>query len=316
MVSLPVVTGHDAWPYIVFTYPTATTANLEPVCRFLSTFFGDPPRTPVYQCNPLDWMRPKDIVIVVYDSLLDPLHILGCIRYRALGHWAGHERYLVDSFCIHPQYRHRGLGRFLLHTLHQYANERGIPYAMFLKEGTPLSWWIPAMYRGRYVVMKQPLSCSLSTAIGGVTDQIQRISTTCAHRLVRQYAIVYPHAFIVQPVSVESQEWVDVTIRSEGAVTRHVLLCVQDTHQLDHDGQRMGIVTACLDSHMDQMPPITAILLHRVQAMGGWNYPRIWMDRDIQSSDGTEEDDGAFHWYTYQWNGPTICPRRCVILHE
>jgi GNAT superfamily N-acetyltransferase len=122
------------------------TKILTEIQKFIKTHFGSPPNTPVLDIPADKLLNEKDIILYVRDKTG---HIAGCIRYHYLGQFIsdkGQEIYCEDCFCIHPKWRKKGVGDYLLTQLHIYVNKNNIPYSMFLKEGAQLSIINPPFY--------------------------------------------------------------------------------------------------------------------------------------------------------------------------
>ena len=124
---LPSPTGLSA---VVMTHTSSISLRTE-ICTYLRTYFGNPPHTPLFLVKEDELLREKDLLFVVRDEQ----QIVGTLRYRFVGQLLTQcmpDIYRVDAFCIHPLWRKRGVGDYLLTQLHCYANEKNIPYAMFV----------------------------------------------------------------------------------------------------------------------------------------------------------------------------------------
>jgi hypothetical protein len=219
--------------------------------------------------------------------------LVGCIRYRYVDHVDGEPIHLVDCFCVHPTWRGRGCAAAMLCTLRDYAPR---DRAIFLKEGAPLplahgiasgSYW----YRAGGG--KEPAA--------GLT----RCPTPLAHRLVAIRQSLAPHALILLDRAAPTQEW--WIYRVGGRIS--VLACVQDTHQRGLHGERMLWFTAWIELDKESEAARDAIA-DTLEGMvwfpdvGGWG-----------GQGGQWQPDGAFHWYTYQWNTTKkIDPRMYVMV--
>jgi GNAT superfamily N-acetyltransferase len=112
-----------------------TSKKIKEVRYFLIKYFGKPPQTPVLDIPEDKLLDERDYILVVRD--IDN-NIVGCIRYHYLGLFVtgnNQEIYCEDCFCIHPKWRKKGVGDYLLTKLHLFVNKKNIPYSMFLKEG-------------------------------------------------------------------------------------------------------------------------------------------------------------------------------------
>ena len=279
------------------------------VCHFLATHFGNPPHTPQFCLSPTtDLLTDDDYLYIVQRHRQADSQMVGSVRYRWIGTEAsqGRRLYAVDAFCVHPEYRRTGVGRALLLRLHRDANQRGIPYAFFLKEGRPLSWWIRPVYTGYYAF------CETATCLRHTyPTSIRSLPTPLAHRLLRIYAAIYPDVFILFPGHTRNQIW-----KQYQKGTHTILVCIQDTYQRK-GVRRMGWVTAWLESS-------TVTDAHRaraaeeVAASVAETYEDLWMNREWVPRSETDSriwhDDGGFQWYAFQWS-VSIGGKSYCLLH-
>jgi hypothetical protein len=196
--------------------------------------------------------------------------------------------HVVDCFCIHPAWRRKGLGDYLLHELHHMMQDR--PHAVFLKEGEPLP--IVPYYASIYVYRQIDSK---------VCPDVTELTCAAAYRIMDIHQQFRPFFMIRRQT--ENQVW---KIYRNGI--HHVLCCIQDTYQTLH-GKRMGWITAWIES-----PGITDVMRRNAsyQLSNSSVYDMIWMDK-IHAGSGWI-DDGPFYWYTYQWK-PSIATQRsyCFI---
>lgn len=271
---LPSPTGHSIKR--VNTMEEATEVR-----QFLRCYFGSPPRTPVLDIPESYLLEPADDLFIVRD---DSKELAGCIRYHVLGHFLPSQKpiSIVDGFCIHPQWRKKGLGDYLLTELHRYQKEK--PFALFLKEGPSLSLF--PHYSGQYVYRR--LSYMPST-------YLHAISAKCARQLITIHLQFQPDLFVICPNHGRNQQWF---LYKMGLTS--VVACVQDTFQRIK-GERMGWVTAWLES-----PSITeddrALASEAIAGACYSSYAYLWMNRLWVGSAKDWKADGGFHWYTYQWS--------------
>jgi hypothetical protein len=269
--------------------PTGSSAthatSLEEINEFLSTHFRLHPD--VHYDIPIDSLRGNVILTVRDTNKTAPL--AGCIRYKSLGICDQKQIHLVDCFCVHTDWRGKGVADYMLHELHTIMKDR--PYAIFIKEGKPLP--IIPFYQGQYVyrvIKKEPI------------HSVQSISIDTAYRIMAHHQVFHPFFQLAQPSS--NQEW---KLWKQGV--HHVLACVQDTYQRLH-GKRMGWITAWIES-----PAITDTMRNDAsyQLSGSVAYDMIWMNR-IHVTDSRWTMDGPFYWYTYQWEPSiTIGTSYCLI---
>lgn len=273
--------------------------------NFLRCHFGTPPTTPVLDIPEDALLGPLDTLFYVANT---EGHILGCVRYHHIGHLVSNPLYLVDCFCIHPQFRKQGLADYLLTTLHRFANQHGIPYALFLKEGPPLPIWSIPLFTGHYVYRRVQRRDHVPS--------VQHLTPEEAHRLVRVFHEINPDALVIQPSSTSNQTWRLYRI----SLHQCILACVQDTYQWwkEADGQqkKMGWITAWLESPMVTVDKRTEAIKAITDSTEG-QFDYVWANRNwIGTATDTEwQEDGAFHWYAYQWTTALNIKRGYCIVH-
>lgn len=268
---------------------------LSPLCNFLFLYFSEQPRL-VHTPDTL--LPPQDHLFVLYHHITQ--HPLAMIRYHFLGHLYSTTTpypviYVVDAFCVHPEWRHKGLGTYLLTELHRYANQLHIPNAFFLKEGPSLPVLPLPLYSGSYVYRslqaQEHISISCNNIITLTTDDVKQ--------WISCYMKIRPTTFLVYNLSCSNVIW-----RAYWSPPYSILACIQDTHQ-QWDHKNMGWFTVWLESPImpDSVRHEASLLLSAsVSSMYSW----IWMDRKWSGRDQIPYspwmEDGGFHWYTYQWN--------------
>lgn len=273
-------------------YASADHQQKQEVCNHLLAYFGNPPHTPSFDI-PVDQLLIDEDYILLVRAPSTSL-IVGCIRYHYVGEYEGTPIHVVDCFCIHPIWRKKGVGDYLLTELHRYSNAKGIPYALFLKEGInlPLSNTIP-IYSGRYIY--RPIT-SYEECPFLYTISLQR-----AHRLIAIYQTFYHDRLIITNTR-PNQEW-RIFEYTENQNIKRIIIGIQDSFQrLTPKGKRMAWVTTWLET-----PEISnEMRLIAANAVAHSLYPAygaIWMDQAWMGDKCAEwEGDGAFHWYAYQWN--------------
>ena len=226
--------------------------------------------------------NPRDTVLTIFDQ--DTL--IGCIRYHFVGECDAKQIHIVDCFCVHPEWRGKGVGDYLLHELHDMMKDK--PYAMFLKEGKPLP--IIPFYAGTYVY--RTISPDES-----VSDRVLDISADLAYRIMEIDHMFHP--FFKIHTRTPNQKW---RIYREGM--NHVLCCIQDTYQT-LKGKKMGWMTAWIESPgmTDTMREMASYQLSNMPY-----FDMIWMNQiHVIHNQSLWKIDGPFYWYTYQW-----MPTRCV----
>jgi len=273
---------------------------------FLRVFFGTPPTSPELDIPEEHLVGPLDVLFYVTDNTNQ---VTGCVRYHYLGQLTSNPMYLVDCFCIHPRYRKQGLADYLLTTLHRFANNHGIPYALFLKEGAPLPIWSIPLYTSSYVYKQ------VKHQIAG--HNLQHLTPEEGHRLLDTFCNIVPNTFVIRPTTTYNQSW-----RLYRA-SRHqmILACVQDSFQWlrEANGQRkkMGWFTAWLESPTMTDDCRAHAITEMADSMEG-QLEYVWANKAwIGSSKVTTEwkEDGAFHWYAYQWNTNLHLKSGYCIVH-
>jgi GNAT superfamily N-acetyltransferase len=241
----------------------------QPLLKFLRTYFGTPPTTPVYQ-PVLD--PSQEIILCVQDQE----EIVASIRYKYAGLFESRPIHIIDCFCVHPRFRGTGLASKLLATLHTHTNDRGLRYSLFLKEGRALPNQEP-LYSSSYVYRRLPKG-----------DLKGALSPRTAAALVAAYRQLYPDTVWLYDVANTNQHWL---LWKQGL--EWILLCIQNAYQT-HQGGSIGWVTAFFASEPVRSEPFEALI---DQAPYDW----IWMDRAWCPSVQRWTNDGPFHWYAYQW---------------
>ena len=270
-------------------------AQRKEVREHLLAHFGEPPHKPTFDIPESELLGPQDHLMIVRDESGE---IAGCIRYHYLGEFVTQEHiYCVDCFCIHPRWRKRGVGDYLLTQLHIFVNENNIPYSIFLKEGPSLSIFSSPHYSGVYVYR----ALTLVTP----SPQIYHISMEQAHRLLAIHRQVRPDTFMILHTDRTRQRWILWKYHTE-----YVVACVQDTYQRK-GARKMGWITAWIES-----PSLT----RREEAskqIADACYPMfddLWMNRLWVGNSKEWIMDGGFHWYLYQWTTSISLGQSYAIL--
>lgn len=256
---------------------------------YIQTYFGNPPHTPVLDIPDHRLIQHNDYILIVRDKTTK---IVGSIRYHYIGDFYGQPIHVVDCFCIHPSWRKKGVGDYLLTVLHRYSNSLHRPCALFLKEGVPL--YNTPFYSSRYMYR--------------MIDQyranpyLKNMTIQQAHCLLKVYQAFYPDRLIITHPHGINQQWKRFEYPYYGH-TQRIIVCIQDSYQrVTFRGVRMAWITAWLET-----PGISMEVKHlAANAIAESMYPdygAIWMDHAwIDEDIPGWKDDGAFHWYTYQWN--------------
>lgn len=283
------------------------TANIDTpkliteICAYLKSYFGEPPKTPVLDIPEGQLLGPNDYIFLVRD---ENNRIVGTLRYKYTGKLLVKDQpniWRVDCFCIHPNWRRKGVGDYLLTELQRYATAHDESYAMFLKEGPSLSITNIPLYSGAYVYRQIKASMILA-------PNVRIISSLQAYYHLEWYNMICPNVMIIRNEHGKNQHW--RYYKNEYAT---IIACFQDTHQRFQDtGERIGWCTAWLESSVvtDEIRKEAAIEL--TNTLPAFDY--IWMDKKWVGK-GTEwKYDGNFNWYAYQWSSNlTLQQSRCIL---
>ena len=254
---------------------------------FLKDYFGNPPKTPVLDIPEDKLYGTKDVILYVEDK-----YIIGCVRYHYIGTFLDKEIYCVDCFCIHPLWRKKGVGDYLLTMLHIYVNKHNIPYSLFLKEGN-LNVLHPPLYSSIYVYRKTEKS----------DNSVIDISIVDAYKLIDIYCECNP-IFVIKNRDNKNQHW---KLYKKGKV----LACIQDTYQR-FEGNKIGWITAwiCLSSTSTSNTNSAKQISDSMY--GTFDY--IWGNKKWTGNSKEWKNDGPFHWYSYQWTSALSFNSYCILM--
>ena len=256
---------------------------------FLKNHFGNPPTTPVFDIPEDILYGERDILFYIRDTI-----IIGCIRYHYMGTFLDKEIYCVDCFCIHPLWRKKGIGDYLLTTLHVYANRNKIPYAMFLKEGYLHIINMP-LYSSIYVYRKIEKS----------NHSVISLTTEDAYKLIDIFC-KFNSIFIIKNKENKNQYW---KLYKKG--NYKVLACIQDTYQR-FKGNKIGCITGWIESPIDSCEEAS---IHISNSMYGI-FDYIWGNKKWIGNSNDWKMDGSFHWYSYQWTTSIPIHKSYCILDQ
>jgi len=297
--ALPSPTGVNA---VLITAQMATTSRLfTEICVYLKNYFGEPPKTPVLDIPEDKLLGPHDYLFLVRDQ---NSRIAGTIRYRYTGKLLVKDQpeiWRVDCFCIHPEWRKKGVGDYLLTELQCYATKHGEPYAMFLKEGPSLSILNIPMYSSAYVY--RPIKANMILA-----HNVRILSSLQAFYHLEWYSTICPDVMIIRNEHGKNQHW--RYYKNDYAT---ILACFQDTYQRFHGtGEKIGWCTCWLESPLmtDEIRKEAAIeITHTLPA-----FDYIWMDKRWVGKGQEWKHDGGFHWYPYQWTSNLTMEQSYCIM--
>jgi len=294
------VTSPTGTPCKIHTVNNTLPTVLKDIQQYLRSHFGKPPHKPVLNI-PLHYLLgTKDCILTVRD---DTIGIVGCIRYHYMGEFITSNNepiYCVDCFCIHPDWRGKGIGDYLLTELHFYVNRYEIPYSLFLKEGSQLSIVHPPMYSGNYVYRK--------VRVPMYNKYIFNITVKDAYHMIDIWKELHPQLFIIRNKESTNQKWV---LYKKGIY--RILACIQDAFQLI-DTKRIGWITAWIES-ASMTDCIRKEAATTIADYSGFEF--IWMNRVWENCDTHNnewKEDGTFYWYSYQWaTGISIGSSYCIL---
>jgi GNAT superfamily N-acetyltransferase len=299
-------TGLEA---IVIRPSLTNTSILSEIRQFIKNNFGSPPTSPILDIPESQLLGKKDNIVIVRDL---NGNIAGCIRYHYLGEFIkqNQEIYCVDCFTIYKSWRRKGVGDYLLTFLHNYANTHNMPYAMFLKEGSPLSIVHMPLYTGIYVFRELQLS---------KTPNVRVLTPALAYKLM-DISSELNQILIIRNINSTNQIW---KLYEKGIYK--VLVCFQDAYQSfeakrpeakrpeakrpeakrpEANGQLKKI---CWATGWIESPNMTDEYREEAsRELSDSMYPAfdyVWMNKKWigKGNNNSWKIDGLFNWYSYQW---------------
>jgi hypothetical protein len=262
--------------------------SIDELRTFLKTYFGNPPTTPVLDLPRSEFLKSRTHFFIIRGSQNE---IIASIRYYYMGNFqqCTEEIYCIDCFCIHPQYRKKGLADYLLHFLNIYVNDHQIPYSIFLKEGHI----IPSIpyYSSKYVYREL-------TNHAVQSNHVHTLSIPIAYRLLDIFQQFTPNLFIIRNPNAMKSSKPNQIWKLYQKNSQYILVCAQDTYQRK-DNKKMGWITAWLSS-----PVITDIQVsYELSDSFANEFDYIWMDHAFIGYRPSPlwKEDGHFHMYLYQW---------------
>ena len=303
----------------IYTSELSDKKTLEKVLNqvriYLRSYFGNPPETPILNIPILHLLGKKDHILIVRDI---SENIIGCIRYKYLGlfDYSQEEIYSEDCFCIHPEWRRKGIGDYLLQSLHNYVNQNNIPFSIFLKEGRALSIIHKPHISGFYVYTETPRNTQKPFC-----ETIQ-ISADKAFELIDIFQEFNNNSlFVIRRRDPDNQIWLLFTKN-----IHRILVCVQNTFQITDrypDSQsepesrtqkRIGWITTWFETSLipeSYKTEAISQILYLVRK----EYDYIWANSIWIPESLNWKKDGPFHWYTYQWaTNINIKKSYCITL--
>jgi GNAT superfamily N-acetyltransferase len=267
------------------------------VQKFLEIHFGDPPKSPILRAN----LSPTDIILFVSDQ---SDQIVGTVRYTYAGLFEDVPIHVVDCFCIISEWRKRGLGSYLLTTLHNETMRRGLHYSVFLKESAPIYALKQPIYSSSYVFCYSP-------QINEIRANILTLRHDQALILIQNYKEIHPDTFVICPISPNKQTYWRLWRQDHHSI----LASFHNSYQIHPNTHTsIGWCTGWLESTAKASDKIRDMAIQDMISTLPFEW--IWADKAwIQPINAVNwKADGPFHWYTYQWQ-PTICPNGSYIFH-
>jgi GNAT superfamily N-acetyltransferase len=295
-VDAVLITGHNT---------PVSSPILTEIRNYLRNYFGNPPHTPILDIPESHLLGPTDYFILAREKG----QLVGTIRYRYVGQFMGQFMddslpqdspliHRVDAFCIHPDWRKRGVGDYLLTELQRYVTVNDRPYSMFLKEGFHLPIVHAPLYSGRYVFRR--------LSVVQQAPHVRTLSVEQAHRFLDVYHRIYPQVCIIRNEN-GLQQW---RLYKKGY---HIILaCFHDTYQRI-DKERMGWCTAWLESSVVTEEIREEAAIELTNTLPSFDY--VWMNKRWTGNNSLDwTNDGTFHWYTYQWSTNCIMDTSMCLL--
>ncbi len=96
--------------------------------------------------------------------------------------------------------------------------------------------------------------------------------------------------------------------------TYKILVCFQDTYQIDENGKKLCWATAWIES-----PNITDNIREEAsRELSASMYPQFdlcWINKEWSGNSSLWKEDGPFHWYCYQWASSINIKKSYCILN-
>ena len=264
-----------------------TSTEVAAITHFLEATFGNPPTTPTFSPS----LQPSDILLYVTDASNT---IVGTVRYTYCAHMDTTKFNVIDCFCIAPAWRRHGVGTYLLTELHALTMSLGLQYSLFLKECAPLYQDTQPIYSSTYVYMR-------NRNRNPTHPNVLSISHDTACRLIEIYTQLYPNTLTLVRNDTDTKQ---IHWRLWRNNNHHMILAsFQDSFQIHPETQTaIGWCSGWLESATEPAPDVRGRAITEI--MESVPYDWIWADKAWirnRPSDTQWHDDGAFHWYAYQW---------------
>lgn len=288
--------------------------DLYEIQTFLSDFFGlSENPAPKLQIPINKLLTEKDIIIILRTST----EIVASIRYKYLGNFLynNEEIYCEDCFCVHPEWRNKGLGRYLLNKLHNYVNDNGMPYSMFLKEGRVVQTINNPIYSGVYVFRSLGLLGKVRERSLRLIRKNQSLDFESVRSLDPENGFRILNIFrefnnglflIINKYNTDNQYWKLYTFKEH-----RILACFQDTYQR-HNDKKIGWCTGWIETPNLPEKIRENAALELSESVSNI-FDMIWMNSEWTENNPIWKMDGAFHWYSYQWTSAINIKKSYII---
>lgn len=265
------------------------------ICHFLQENFGGK-KHPILKISPR--LKHNEIILYIENNDI----IIASIRYRYTGQFDTQSINLIDCFCISDHYRKKGLGSYLLNSLHILTNQMGKKYSIFFKEGPMLPIHCPEpFYTGFYAYRQIVHDIETPNTITITGDK--------AYDIIKIYREFRPKTFLILNPTSNNQIW-----RMYRSDNHWIIAVFQNSFQIhpQNDGkivwctgliESIGFPKELRKEAMTQMSEL-------VDYSWVWVDAR-WIDRILCER---WKFDGQFHWYDYQWNSCLIPTQSYCIM--
>ncbi len=229
-------------------------------------------------------------------------HLVACCISKPLGRMKFSHEILdqggvVDYFCVHKDYRKRGLATFLLDELIVLTAQKERNVHIFLKEGFPL-WSLPPLYTSSYIARMKKTPGEAQEHFGPMG-----IGT---HGYIQSYT----HADFLPLTKFVANLPYELTGDSElfGFNYRghDIFLCMTDLHHCSvPDGKRIGELSWILPKTVEV--PLSIQKLAVETCVDSSKYDIVIMDHKIpHEKSNSWQKDASFSWYIFNYNPGTF----------
>lgn len=285
---------------------------LHDVQGFLKSYFGNPPKTPILDIPIKQLLGNKDHILLVRD--IQNNQIIGCIRYKYIGKLLitdlkselNPEIYCEDCFCIHPEWRKKGIGDYLLTSLHSYVNKNNIPYSLFLKEGKSLGVIHKPLYSGKYVYTythKHETDKYLGKLFTITVEQAYKLITILEECNINKSLVITNTNNINQYWLLYSKDNHKILISYQDTyqtTTQKLFREIEKQETEKQETYKLGWITAWFETPLITLN-IKQDAINMFLEVISKKFDYVWANSQWIPSTCNWKSDGYFHWYTYQW---------------